>query len=305
MILKKLIGAFLFILFLTGCGTVPSANLSTSQGSPSVPVKSFSTSYTGSTVTFNLKAAVHPEVTPAKDMPKEKVVVDLPLYPKASTTTHSTSGLFDQFPASPYLKVAKGKYIVSTSEQAAVSWYKDQLTKTGYTISGSGTSGNVKTGVSSTGISFEYAKDHQLTVIMSFQSLSSQKTLMQYDVQYIATPAKNSGSVLPKNLKQVVITYKPVGYVTTHKKEVKTITDPQQLSEIRSIINGLKPDTAGVKHCAMDTGQGADLTFTTTDQQTYEVTIHPACLNVYVNQGQALVDHGLWKYVTHLFPSSK
>lgn len=299
--MKKFLGCFIVLFLLTGCGVnVANSKSVNGQQSPSV-TQNKNAKGTSAMITFNLKHVTNKRVGTAKDMPKGKVVVKLPLYPQASTTNRTTKNLYDSYPATPYLKEAKQKYTLPVSEQTAEQWYNDTLKQKGYKISGSGSSGNIKTGVSSKGITFVSKKNKNLTVLMSFQSLGTNQTLVQYDVQYIATPAREPGSILPKNLTRVVMTYKPRGYLDSHKKEIKTITDPKTLSELRSMINQLKPDTAGVKHCALDTGQGADLKFTTSDHKIFDVTIKPACMDVKINQGQTLNDNGLWKYVSNLF----
>jgi hypothetical protein len=296
--MKKLLGSLVCFLILIGCGSIQEQPVATKGGSGSTQFN------TGTTVTFHLKNATVKGLETANDIPKENIDVPLPLYPKAETTFHSTSDLYDTQPATPYLKEAKGKYILPVSEQDAEKWYEDTLSQTGYTKSGTGTFGNSTTGASSTGITFVNTKDKNFTVIMSFEGLGTDKTLLQYDVQYIATPARKPGSILPNNLKEVDITYKPRGYLTSHKKEYKKITDTKALSEMRTIINQLSPDTAGVKYCAADSGQGADLMFKTTDNKVFNVKINPACVDVSINQGQTLSDNGLWEYVSDLFNAS-
>ena len=189
--------------------------------------------------------------------------VSVPLYPGASPAYQGfPMGYESPVPGSPYLRAAGAKFQVDAGESDVEVWYRQRMASAGWPMHGSGSSGNLRTGVSQDVLAFAppvSARDPgQLSVNIWFYALGAKSTLIGIWATKVVQPPRPRNSYLPTDIRSVTGDVETYGAsVTTRKVD---ITNHVAISRLVSAINRLKRLDAGLHGCPAIL-QTADLAF--------------------------------------------
>jgi hypothetical protein len=137
----------------------------------------------------------------APDIPRGPFRVTVPLYPGATSLTHTLGDLVPDYPLDPYLQMAVAEYRTSADRETVMHWYRSAFTGCGWRVTGWRTNSNVL----ETGTDFTARGNPNLTVEMSFGDTSSGGTYIAYAVEDVTYPARPARSYLRGPLTRVAI----------------------------------------------------------------------------------------------------
>jgi hypothetical protein len=226
--------------------------------------------------------------------------VTLPLYPDAISTSHEFLMPFEETPGSWYVRVAKAVYLTSTGLTNLEAWYVQHMNDLGYQQAGSGTTGNVKTGVSTQGLVFQPVQQpqgHNLRVDLSFQDCGKGQTLLEYWVTDLVVPPRPATNFLPGDVAEIDGSMTVYGTKVTQLKVY--ITDIKKIQSLVSAINSLQQVIQGVHPGPMIWGT-AELIFHTSTGEEMPVNIDTDSVSV---NGVGLQDYEgtVWKALERIY----
>src|SRR5579872_1944967 len=129
----------------------------------------------------------HVSMPAAPNIPPGPVVIHVPLYPGATTSSLPMPHAAYSYPASQYLKAATAEYEVSTDWTTASNWYRQAFLACGYVEAGSSSSG-VRGVTVSIGLAMRDPTHAPLEVTLAFTHGPAGKTLVLYVASTIALP---------------------------------------------------------------------------------------------------------------------
>ena len=231
---------------------------------------------TGSTVILTLRNMSR-EAAPVPRVPGV-TRVSVPLYPGATPTSKRFPMTYeDPVPGSPYLRAAGEKFQVGATESDVEAWYRRWMAKVGWSAQGSGSSGNLRTGVSQDMLAFAppgSARDpDQLSVYIWFYAVGAKSTLIGVWATKVVQPPRPSSSFLARTIS---VTGNVVTYGTSVATRRVDITNQTAISRLVAAINRLKRLDAGMHGCPaiMET---ADLAFHAASGPAIVVRIEVGC----------------------------
>jgi hypothetical protein len=264
------------------------------------------------TLTLYLQSGLHgpgftAPFTPAPDIPPGAIVITVPLYPAAVPTAERESIPTLSYPSTPYLKSDGAAYLLPADPATALAWYRQAFVTGGYSVSGSGESGDTHTGASSLGITFASMsmKAVNLTVQLSLEADAQGRTIVYYEAEAITVPARDPRSLLPATVPRIDVTYRlPLG--TKPPTLQVTLTHPGDIAALVAAFNALPRDGRGPHGCLLDQGEGATLAFVKGAGSTLTATIDPACSSVTVAGYRPLLDEGgrLWTTIKRILAAT-
>ncbi|QSO48570.1 hypothetical protein [Alicyclobacillus mengziensis] len=129
--------------------------------------------------------------------PNPAVTVQLPMNALLTRTSQSLSGASETTPMEDYVQTGRATYTVNKPIAQVEAWFKAAYTAQGFTVSGSGSSGNFKTGAYVESQSFIPTKQQsgqKEQVTMSYETLGANQTKVEYWVYDIVVPERPSSS---------------------------------------------------------------------------------------------------------------
>jgi len=178
--------------------------------------------------------------------------VTVPLYPGAVRTGRRFPFSYENpTPGSPYLRVAGAKFEASASAAAVEAWYRRQMEGFGWSLQGSGSSGNLRTGVSQDMLTF--ARPHSATtaspesVTTWFYALTPGSTLVGIWATKVVQPPRPLSSYLPAGIRRVTGDLDTFG--TTARTQRLDITYLPAIARLTAAINRLRRLDVGFVGC--------------------------------------------------------
>ena len=207
--------------------------------------------------------------------------ISLPLYPSASTTTQKFSLAFAEIPGSWYVRSAKAVYVIPFDVSHAEAWYLMRMGNAGYHQTGSGSTGNFKTGEFVQGYVFQpihQPNGHQIAVDLSFKTLSSGKTLMEYWATDNVVPPRPTSNFLPIDVKRIAGKMTVYGTKVTQTKV--DITNSNRIQTIVKAANSLHNIVEGINPGGPMIWGIAQLTFYTAAGKSISVGVDTNSVNI-------------------------
>lgn len=177
---------------------------------------------------------------PAHDIPPNPVIVHLPLYPGAvSSTTPIPNDTFQNFPAS-YRKLSIAEIAIPAGYAVVSDWYRGSLAACGYMVNA--TSPVQQHGGPPFAALFFISRDGLRTVSLTFRPVSRHLTLVRYLVQVLDLPPRPAASFLHGPFVRVDVLYHSQGVV------------PGSIHDYRFTSNG-QPTIARLVHSVNHLGR--------------------------------------------------
>ena len=220
--------------------------------------------------------------------------VTLPLYPQAEKSNWSNKGALIMIPAVQYLFTAEQQYVLPGRVDDLETWYEQHMKSVGYSQSAKGSSGSITGGIQLQFSTYTNQKDTNLSIDISFQSITADKVGVGYGVKYTYIPSRTDASKIPDHIVQMSIQYGKLYDKNASKKDIitKNVTDPAVIYKVVNDVNLLPLQTATRKGCLMDDGTRAVITMFDKDGKQYAINENPACFEVMVNHDSSLFDKG-------------
>lgn len=129
--------------------------------------------------------------------PNPAVTIQLPMNALLTQTSQPLSGSSETTPMEDYVQTGRATYTVNKPIAQVEDWFKAAYTAQGFTVSGSGSSGNFKTGAYVESQTFtptiqQSGQEEQVT--MSYEALGANQTKVEYWVDDIVVPERPSSS---------------------------------------------------------------------------------------------------------------
>jgi hypothetical protein len=222
---------------------------------------------------------------PAPDIPPDPVIIQVPLYPGAATTTRAFQASFD-YPATPYLKTATVEFLLPADSATVDPWYREHFAACGYERGGT-----IVSSTGSTGIVFPSKSDPNLVVEVSYQDVPD-GTLVLYVAEDVTLPPRPPDSYLPSNIVRLTMDY--VGDNERHWHLV--IRNHAMIHPLVDAINAVSEIDGGVHSCAPVLGE-ATMMFVRRGGSS--VRVGAQCHQVVVGTSRPLFDKNLrvWKLI--------
>jgi hypothetical protein len=146
-------------------------------------------------------------VVPARDMPPDPVILQVPLYP-GSTTTHRAiePPTVGQYYLGTDIKSKVAEYVVPAAVTRVRAWYWRTFTQCGF-ASQSEISRSDQHGHKTWARDFDSPSLAQAFVTLTYEGLEPSSTLVQYHAIAVTTPPRPASSGAPFGAKSVQITY--------------------------------------------------------------------------------------------------
>lgn len=230
-----------------------------------------------------------PKTSPVKAPTVGALRVMLPLYPGAKKLSDPGDMSWKPTQNSPYLDAVRADYVTLADADSVASWYSERLTALGY-----------KEAMANQPY-ITYEAD-QVQITLDFLAIGSGKTVIQYWVTAIATPARTSASLIPIDVTELEVEYHSGRGTATVRR---TITDRADVMTLVRMVNGLSRDTRGTHGCTMDGGAAATLDFLSGAGEHSAVTLLPACYSAAIS-GTPLYDQNLqlWRAVARMLDAT-
>lgn len=282
--------------------------LSPAAGSPAVAAaRTSNDAACSASLTLTLQPGLHYgkiKVTPAPDIPPGPVIVQAPLYPGATPSSAHIKDPYISYSANPYLETAMTEYQAAAGWNTVAAWYKTAFAACGYQLKSWGQAW-VRHRHLSNGFWFYSGSDPHQSVLISLSRAGKSGTLILYLAQDIHLPAREPASYLPSDVVRVKVRYAGIDGEGDLQVLHRTLGDPAKVAELVDAVNSLTDIAAGVRSCAAERGQGAQMRFMTASGKTVRVTDDPACWIVKVDHMRPLNDvpGGVWDTLTRVLDS--
>ncbi|GMA63906.1 hypothetical protein NZD89_00985 [Alicyclobacillus fastidiosus] len=223
------------------------------------------------------------------------VTVTLPFNPSSQPSTLSFPDANQSVPLQDYMQTGKAEYIIQEPVANVESWFEQAYQLDGFHQTGSGQTGNVKTGEYSESLFFaptDQQPNRSLNVAMSFQSEKTGQTLVEYWVADSVVPPRPADTYIPNGVTEVDVAFADSpGEATGGADGVNTaqgsaspqsspepitkVTNPSAIKQLTDTVNGLTEiDPPGISSggSALSTDwQQATLVFITNTGQKFTV----------------------------------
>jgi hypothetical protein len=197
----------------------------------------------------------------APNIPPGPVVIQVPLYPGATPSSLPMPHAAYSYPASQYLKAATAEYEVSTDWTTASNWYRQAFVACGYTLVGSGSSGQHGVTVS-IGLALRDPMHAPLEVALAFTHGPAGKTLVLYVAYTIALPPQPA--MVARTPRTVdILSYRPLvpgQLAASRPNKYVIVRDSPSINNLIRHLNALPPP-GGVMSCPSDNGSRDELIF--------------------------------------------
>lgn len=211
------------------------------------------TSQTFSLTLSNKQTAVSTASLPNPPVPADPpVTVELPMNTLLKATNQPLAEADETLPMQGYVQTGRATYTVDQPIAAVESWFKTAYTAQGFSASGSGSSGNLKTGTyveSQTFTPNNQQQGQEEHVAMSYDAISATQTKVEYWVYDTVIPARPSSSQIPSNPTDIKVNISTTSQSSNSSTgtTVQTITNAQAINQVVAAINALKTiDAPGI-----------------------------------------------------------
>jgi hypothetical protein len=209
------------------------------------------------------------------------VTVKLPMNALLTPTSQALAGASESMPAQDYVQTGRATYIVNRPIAQVEDWFKAAYTAQGFSATGSGASGDFKTGAYVESEMFapttqQPGQDEQIT--MSYEALGANQTEVEYWVYDTVIPARPSSSQVATgatSLDVKISSTQSQGSGSAPTTKTYTVSNAQSINAVIAAINGLTTiDPPGITSGgpAYNDTSTATLTFSYPDGQTTTVT---------------------------------
>jgi hypothetical protein len=179
-------------------------------------------------------------VQPSPRMPRDQVVLALPLYPRAVKTSNTgRAGLFN-FGYTTDIKTAQTTFMAPRSQAAVAAWYRAAFTRCGFTSDTYYGSGRGANGKPYQLASFQSPSLKDASAVLTYQSSGKRSTMVDYSVFAVTVPSRPPASVVQsQRVRSLRLTYQPrvnprsaIRLVVTNRDSINVVAEALNLLPI-------------------------------------------------------------------------
>lgn len=217
-----------------------------------------------------------------------------PLYPGA-TPTQKTGHPAYGWGGSEYAETAVARYLVPTTPQTALTWYRSAMTACGYTYKGGSATEKGKTVISKSLLFIAPALTDGFMVYVSLQAEGATNSLLVIYPSTTNAPSRPPWSEPGSLPKSVTIQYVPDG---EKSQIVATIAKPSVAGNLAFAFEVPVLQDVGI-HTCFGTTAFAKVSFLLNNDKTVHAVVLPSCYHFTMNGSPPIWDsnHGVWSAV--------